>query len=173
MNSDQNQENPPSEDPPTPEEHRGGLPWWLGLALFWVLLPTVIVSGIQGHVSLMLTALILLVILIMGWIVGSIKEHGQNKKRRNAVWQKGIPGRANITKIGTTGGGINNDPYVDMDLEVSLDDGSPTYEAHITTLISLLAIPRIQPGCEIAVRVDPDDRHYILVDPELTPYRYN
>lgn len=34
-----------------------------------------------------------------------------------------------------------------------------------------LAIPRIQPGCDIQVRRDPADARKLVLDPALTPYR--
>lgn len=62
-------------------------------------------------------------------------------------------------------GGNEDDPNVDMDLDI---DGG---RLKVTSLIARLAIPRIQPGCEIQVRIDPADGKKIVIDPALTPYR--
>jgi len=41
----------------------------------------------------------------------------------------------------------------------------------VRSVIARLAIPRIQPGCEIQVRRDPADGKKIVIDPGLTPHR--
>lgn len=74
-------------------------------------------------------------------------------------------------KISSRGGGINDHPLVQFELEVTFK--GETYKGLTEAIIDQLAVPRIQPGCEIKVVVDPQDRSSILIDAELTPYGYN
>ncbi len=97
-------------------------------------------------------------------------QASKESKERGELWARGEPGTAKVLKISTGGGGINDHPLVQFELEVSYK--GETYKGLTEGIISQLAIPRIQPGCEIKVIVDPQDRTSILVDEDLTPYGY-
>ena len=138
--------------------------------LIW---PLLIVGMVQENDTMILIALSLLTCLIVGVISIRMKRSGALKRRNHAVWTTGTAGLATITRIGTKGGEFNDHPYVDISMKVSLAEETPTFLAECHVLISKLAIPRIQPNCEISVRVDPNDHSFVVVDPELTPYGYN
>ena len=65
--------------------------------------------------------------------------------------------------------GWSPEPMVDFVLDVAADGGPPR-RVSTSAVISQLAIPRVQPGCEIDVRIDPTDAETLVVDPALTPY---
>jgi len=67
---------------------------------------------------------------------------------------------------------MNGHPKVDFELDVSVPGQEP-YRVSLSALVSKLAIPRVQPGSEIAVRVDQNDRGEVLIDADLTPYGYD
>lgn len=73
--------------------------------------------------------------------------------------------------ITTRGGGLNDNPRVEFELSVSLPGGEP-YAVRTSAIIDKLAIPRIQPDCEIEVRVDPNDRAKLALDDKLVYPRY-
>jgi hypothetical protein len=64
-------------------------------------------------------------------------------------------GRATIKSIERTGLSINDQPQVEIALELKLPDRVHTWA--IRCIVDVLDIPRIQPGTELAVRFDPDD----------------
>ncbi len=105
-------------------------------------------------------------LLAMKW-----KASNRDKQERLRIWRQGRAAIARVVSIGTRGGGINDHPMIDFELDVFVD-GSSAYRVSTRQLISKLAIPRVQPDCEIAVRVDPHARELLVVDAALTPYGY-
>jgi hypothetical protein len=87
---------------------------------------------------------------------------------RKRIWKTGRPATAKVVKIVEVGG--DDQPEIDLDLEV-LAEGAPATSVKVRSLISRIAITRIQPGCEIQLRVDPADVKKVVIDPGLTPYR--
>ena len=61
---------------------------------------------------------------------------------------------ATIAAIHDTGITINNDPVVDFDLDVQPAGGKP-FRSAARSLVSRLAVPRIQPGRTLPVKYDP------------------
>jgi hypothetical protein len=107
------------------------------------------------------------VALVVFFII-KVREMSRAEAERKQIWKTGKPATARVVKITEVGG--DDQPEVDLDLEVR-SDGAPETPVKVRSLISRLAIPRIQPGCEIQVRVDPSDAKKIVLDPALTPYR--
>ena len=68
-----------------------------------------------------------------------------------------------LTLGGTHLGAARDNPVADLRLEVHLGAGDP-YETIVREMVPRLAVGRLVPGNELAVRVDPDDRHTVLVD---------
>lgn len=105
--------------------------------------------------------------LVVGFTMKAIDASKQSQALRE-LEARGEPGTAKVLRISSRGGGINDHPLVQFELEVTFR--GQTYKGLTEAIISQLAIPRIQPGCEIKVMVDPEDRSSILVDADLTPY---
>ena len=97
-------------------------------------------------------------------IVLKVREISAEQAERQRIWKTGRPATAKVIKIVEVGG--DDQPEVDLELDVA--GGSPV---KVRSLISRLAIPRIQPGCEIQIRIDSADAKKVVVDPALTPYR--
>jgi len=116
-------------------------------------------------------AVVLLAAVFIVVIARKVKISSAEKKERQRLWNTGTEATARVIGIGTGGGGMNDHPMVDFELEV-IAPGRAPYRVSTSALISKLAIPRIQPGCEIAVRVDPQAPDHLLVDAALTPYGY-
>ena len=76
---------------------------------------------------------------------------------------KGSPAKAVVLKIWETGTRVNHSPVVGFELEVRAD-GLPPWRAKTKALVSILAIPRIQPGMEIDVFYDPGDPRRVAID---------
>ncbi|MCY1062700.1 hypothetical protein [Nannocystis sp. SCPEA4] len=136
--------------------------------LFWVL----VLAGIFTKNTFMIGgAVVLFVVTAVGALTIKARASSARNAERLRVWQGGTPGRARIVTIGTKGGGINGHPNIDFDLEVTLPGQEP-YRVQVTSLVSKLAIPRVQPDTQIDVRVDPANKLNVLIDAALTPYGY-
>lgn len=68
----------------------------------------------------------------------------------------GIDGQATITSVAETNAYFGRSPIVRFELQVSVD-GQPPYALTHTQPVSQLAIPRVQPGMTVPVKVDPND----------------
>jgi len=79
----------------------------------------------------------------------------------------GLPGRATVVSLGESSGGgtvtINDQPLLSLTLEVDDGFGDP-YVVAFETVVPRYAVPRIQPGETIPVKIDPDDRQQVAVD---------
>jgi hypothetical protein len=74
----------------------------------------------------------------------------------------GRPGTATIAAIRQTGVVVNENPQVELDLQVQVDAGAPYGVTH-KQVIAMIAIPQFQPGCVVPVKVDPDDPQSLII----------
>ena len=109
-------------------------------------------------------------VVLVVLIVLKARDWAAEAAERKRIWTSGKPATARVVNLAKTPRGGEDDPEVDLDLEVRVD-GTPPSAVKVRTLISQLAVPRVQPGCEIQVRVDPADGKKLVIDPALTPYR--
>ncbi|MEZ4371864.1 MAG: hypothetical protein R3B07_13605 [Polyangiaceae bacterium] len=128
-----------------------------------------VISGFAAHNDTLkgIGAAIMIGMVVVGLTMKAIQSSKESKAKRE-LEARGEPGSAKVLKISSRGGGINDHPLVQFELEVTFK--GQTYQALTEAIIDQLAIPRIQPGCEIQVIVDPEDRSSVLIDVDLTPY---
>lgn len=92
----------------------------------------------------------------------------QGSAQNNAILQNGLPGTARVMQLGAGGMtmlvGGQRSVQLAMTLEVQLGDGSPPYQAQLSAMIPEIAMPRIQPGQEVPVKVDPANRAQVAID---------
>ena len=74
----------------------------------------------------------------------------------------GRSGTATITALRHTGTFVNENPEVELDLEVSVDGMTP-YSATLRQVIAMVASPRFQPGAIVPVKVDPSEPTSLIV----------
>lgn len=67
----------------------------------------------------------------------------------------GLPAEALVQSIRQTGRMVNQNPEVHLALTVVHPQTNAEYAAEIITVVDQIAIPQVQPGSRIAVRVDP------------------
>ncbi len=79
------------------------------------------------------------------------------------VRANGLSATATVLEIWETGVRVNGNPVVGFLLEVRAEGLAP-YEAKTKALISILAIPRIQPGAVLPVKYDPADPTRVALD---------
>lgn len=85
--------------------------------------------------------------------------------------QTGKPARAKVLSLGESSEGIvtvNDQPLLSMVLEVSDGYGTP-YQVAVETIVPRYAIPQVQPGSIIAVRVDPQDPQKLAIEWGVLP----
>jgi hypothetical protein len=74
----------------------------------------------------------------------------------------GRQGNATITAVRQTGMYVNENPQVEMDLQVTVDGIAP-YAATHRQVIAQIAIPQFQPGATVPVRVDPFEPTSLII----------
>jgi hypothetical protein len=130
---------------------------------FWVLVGIGAATGNSVLIGLA-------VVLAGGTAVVAISRAARTASARRAeaerVWAEGLPARAQVVSLEATGARLNSNPKVELVLDVTVAGREP-YRTSVSMFVSTLAIPRVQPGCEIDVRVDPADVANLVVDPAL------
>lgn len=83
--------------------------------------------------------------------------------RQDELRRTGIPTDAVITGIRDTGDRFNDQPQVELSVEVRPRGRAP-YHAAVTMIISPVYLPQFQPGARVTVRVDPEDPQRLAVE---------
>ena len=110
-----------------------------------------------------------LAVVIVGFVGWQLRRSRRREAAHADAWRTGQPATARVVSVRDTGGSINDHPKVDLELEVGRPDGT-TSTVTTRLYVARLAVPRVQPGCEIEVRIDPerpDAPNAVVIDPEL------
>jgi hypothetical protein len=100
--------------------------------------------------------------LILAPVFGMLK----NVSDRARLSATGLPGRAKVLSVGESAEGIvtiNDQPLLTLTLEVEGAFGGP-YVVSFETVVPRYAVPRVQPGETVPVKIDPNDRQRVAVD---------
>lgn len=101
--------------------------------------------------SLALTAVILLWAGRLVWKTVYAPAREARDLREN-----GEQAPATILKIWDTGVKVNHNPQIGLLLEVTPQNREP-YQVETQAVVSMLALPQVQPGSELSVYVDPQN----------------
>ena len=71
--------------------------------------------------------------------------------------QTGLPAQATIESAQQTGTMVNYNPEVRFSLKLTHPNTGVEYTVEMTSVVPQIAIPQVQPGAQVPVRVDPDD----------------
>lgn len=112
---------------------------------------------------------VLVIALSVMALRSALRSSARHAEERR-VWLEGTAAVAKVLRITAGRSSANDNPLVDFELEVN--DGGEPYRTAVSVYVSQLAIPRIQPGCEIVVHVDPKDRMNVVLDEDLTYFGY-
>jgi uncharacterized membrane protein len=143
------------------------LPFLLPGTAFWTL---VIIGIATGSAGVWFAAAVLGVVTFLGFLLFATSKATATRKTKKRVWADGIPATAKVIRAQASGS-LNNHPYVDLTLEVTVPNQLPR-TVEVNQVISQLMVGKIEPGDEIAVRVDRNDPKIVVVDEALTPYGY-
>jgi hypothetical protein len=92
----------------------------------------------------------------------SLGQMHADEERARDLQINGRPGTATITALRRTGTFVNENPEVEMDLEVTVDGMTP-YAATHRQVIAVIASPQFQPGSIVPVKVDPGEPTSLIV----------
>lgn len=102
-------------------------------------------------------------LLVFGFVFSSlIFPSIKNKK----LLETGLPARATILEIKPTGNVYNNQPQARLKLKVQLENGE-TYETEMTMIVNPIYVPQFQPGKDVKIRYDANDRNNIVIEDTL------
>ena len=109
----------------------------------------------------------LVVVVIAGCLsvgcISSMVDSFSGEDIAGDIRANGLLASGRVLKIWETGVRINNNPVVGFLLEVHAEGIEP-YEAETKALISILWIPRIQPGEMLPIKYDPDEPSRVALD---------
>lgn len=114
------------------------------------------------------TIVIVLVVVVVSLasFIPMIYFFGKFFKRQAAtakLMQSGQPAQGQILAIQETGTRLNDQPEVAVSLMVTRPGQAP-YQTQTTLVVSVLMIPRLQPGMTVPVRVDPANPASVAID---------
>lgn len=92
-------------------------------------------------------------------MLGQMNEDAQ---KAQYLMANGRVGSAVITDARQTGMFVNENPQVEMDLQVTVE-GIPSYTATHRQVVAQIAIPQFQPGATVPVRVDPQNPSSLII----------
>ncbi len=107
-------------------------------------------------------------VVLLGCSFSGMVERMTGEDVNRQVRAHGLPARGTVLDIWDTGVKVNDDPVVGLRLEVRAE-GRPPWVGETKALVSLLDIPRVQPGATLAVRYDPTDPSRIALAGEEEP----
>ena len=135
--------------------------------VFWAL---VFVGVATGLAAIWIAATVVGVATGVGFLTTAVRGWSSRKATSRRVWADGIPATARVISA-RSNGSLNNHPYVEMTLEVTVPGQSPR-TVELRQVVSQLLVARIEPDQEIAVKVDRDNPDVVVIDEALTPYGY-
>lgn len=92
----------------------------------------------------------------------SLAQMQADAQKEEHLSANGRAGTATITALRQTGTFINDDPEVEMDLEVTVEGMAPYPTTH-RQVIATIAAPQFQPGATVTVKVDPAEPTSLIV----------
>ncbi len=135
----------------------------VGSMAFWTL---VIIGATRDDGFIVNVALGLGAVIAVFAITMAVRRSRARRALRERILDQGTLAQARIVSC-RNNGAMNNDPYVDFVLEV-IPEGGERYEVGYRTLVSQMAIPRVQPDTIVDVWVDPTDPQQVVIDPKFT-----
>jgi hypothetical protein len=95
--------------------------------------------------------------------MAAAQEQMAEMTRQANLQTTGVTCAATVVATRDTGGMVNMQPIVEIDLTV-LPDGLPPYPVTIRQTISPIHMATIQPGSSLSVKVDPNDPSSVFID---------
>jgi hypothetical protein len=114
--------------------------------------------------TVVMTVLIIVVtivsIAVPFWLIWKVSQ--QAETRRLKLMQDGLVAEATVVSASETGMYVNQRPMVRIVLDVR-PTGGEGFQAKVDRLISVLEVPRIQPGSAVEVRYEAANRSNLII----------
>ena len=92
----------------------------------------------------------------------ALADYSADAQKSQHLMANGRQGTATVAAVRQTGTFVNENPQVEMDLDVSVEGLEPYRVTH-RQVLAMIAIPQFQPGAQVPVRVDPQDPQSLIV----------
>jgi hypothetical protein len=99
----------------------------------------------------------------VGWLVVGGLDSWRASVADKRLASLGVPTRATIVGVKQTGGSVNEQPELELRLELELPGDAP-YQALHCQVIAQLHLSRMTLGQQVPVLVDPEDHAWMRVD---------
>jgi membrane protein implicated in regulation of membrane protease activity len=96
-------------------------------------------------------------------ILAIVKRMQKKREEKERLLARGERATAQVIRVNETGTYVNNQPLVSVTLHVR-PPGREPYEARVEQILSTVQIPRVQPGTEVAVSIDPSRPEQVALD---------
>lgn len=122
--------------------------------------------GAAAETTLTIAMMIAIVAAIVLPAVGLMVIIAGGSPRERRIRKYGRLARATVVAMGENSGGgvvtINDQPYLNLVVRVEEGPGAP-YEASFDLIIPRAAVPQLQPGAAVMVKVDPRDPRKVVL----------
>lgn len=113
-------------------------------------------NSIMGSTAIIIVISLVITLVVLFFVFRLISGMMKGAKQTRQLLATGVPAQARILQIGETGMYVNNNPAVDILLEVHPQD-RPPYQVQTRMVVSLIRLSAIQPGNVVPVKYDPAD----------------
>lgn len=116
--------------------------------------------GVEKNDTIITVAVVAFVVILLGTIFWTLSA---GARVRAKLQRTGVRGQAQVLAASETGTRINNQPVVELTLNVQAPGGAPYRAAH-REVISSVQVHRITPGTTLTVLVDPRDPRMMAIE---------
>lgn len=113
--------------------------------------------------SILSVVLILAILATIFWFSSSAFKKLSTSEENQLLRANGESAQATILDVRRTGISINDDPLVEILLQIK-PNNRPEYQAKTKTLISVFKIFQVQVGAIIPVKIDPHNPQQVALD---------
>jgi hypothetical protein len=113
-------------------------------------------NSIMGGTTIIIVISLIITVVVLFFAFRIFAGVMRGAKQTRELLATGVPAQARILQIGETGTYVNNNPAVDILMEVH-PQGRPPYPVQTRMVVSLIRLPSIQPGSIVPVKYDPND----------------
>ena len=137
---------------------------WVFFLIMWVPLGVMIYTSVtDGDEEIIEYALIPFFILCMLFAIVLVGSFGVGWLERENIKKKGIPAKATILSLSDTGTTVNDQPLMQIELEVQ-----PPYDSRFTTTVEYVVpfsfLMQLQPGTVVKVYYLEETKEVALAD---------
>ena len=93
----------------------------------------------------------------------TLNDLNAGQMQAQALMATGIVGQATIGAVRDTGTTVNDNPVVELDLQVVSPNAAGPYPVTHRQMINRLQIAQLQPGATVQVRIDPMNPHSLIL----------